>query len=82
MFSAVWKRYELLKEFIPVSNILEKCEPVYEELDGWTEDISEIKEYKDLPENVRKYIDYIEKVTKVPVEIVSVGPERNQSIFK
>jgi adenylosuccinate synthase len=73
---------EILKEFIPVSNILEKCEPVYEELDGWTEDISEIKEYKDLPVNVKKYIDYIEKITKVPVEIVSVGPERNQSIFK
>jgi len=73
---------EILKEFVPVSNILEKCEPVYEELEGWTEDISEIKEYKDLPANVKKYIDYIEKATKVPVEIVSVGPERNQSIFK
>ncbi|HQO08687.1 MAG TPA: adenylosuccinate synthase [Clostridiales bacterium] len=72
----------ILTEFPPVSNILEKCEPVYEELDGWKEDISDIKEYKDLPENVRKYIDYIEKISKVPVEIVSVGPERNQSIFK
>ncbi len=73
---------EILKEFLPVSNVLEKCEPVYEELEGWTEDISDVKEYKDLPANVKKYIDYIEKTTKVPVEIVSVGPERNQSIFK
>ncbi|MBU4486649.1 MAG: adenylosuccinate synthase [Candidatus Delongbacteria bacterium] len=73
---------EILKEFVPVSNVLEKCEPVYEELDGWKEDISEIKNYNDLPLNTRKYIDYIEKVSNVPVEIVSVGPERNQSIFK
>ena len=35
-----------------------------------------------LPENVKKYIDYIEKISGVPVEIVSVGPERNQSIYK
>lgn len=73
---------EILKEFVPVSNILEKCEPVYEEIEGWNEDISEIKEYDKLPENVKKYIDYIEKVSGVPVEIVSVGPERDQSIYK
>jgi adenylosuccinate synthase len=73
---------EILKEFVPLVNILEKCEPVYEEVDGWKEDISDIKEYSKLPVNTRKYIDYIEKVSGVPVEIVSVGPERNQSIFR
>jgi adenylosuccinate synthase len=73
---------EILKEFIPLANVLENCEPVYEEIDGWKEDISEIKEYSKLPENTRKYIDHIEKVSGVRVEIVSVGPERNQSIFR
>ena len=73
---------EILTEFPPVSNILEKCVPVYEEIEGWKEDISDIKEYSKLPDAVKNYISYIEKVTKVPVEIVSVGPERNQSIFK
>ncbi len=71
---------QILREFLPVSNVLEKCEPVYEELEGWKEDISEIRNYNELPENVKKYIGYIEKVS--PVEIVSVGPERNQSIYK
>ena len=73
---------KLLKDFIPVAKVLENSEPVYEELDGWSEDISKIKNYDDLPENAKKYIEYIEKVTKVPVSIVSVGPERSQSIFR
>ncbi len=73
---------KLLKEFVPVSNILEQCEPVYEELEGWKEDISDIKSYADLPVNVRHYVEKIEQLSGVPVEIVSVGPERNQSIYK
>ena len=73
---------KLLHDFIPVAKVLENSEPVYEELDGWKEDISNIKDYNDLPENAKKYIEYIEKVTKVPVSIVSVGPERSQSIFR
>lgn len=73
---------KILNDFIPVSRVLDNSEPVYEEFDGWKEDISSIKNYEDLPENAKKYIEYIEDVTKVRVSIVSVGPERSQSIFK
>ncbi|MBN2788789.1 MAG: adenylosuccinate synthase [Candidatus Delongbacteria bacterium] len=73
---------KILHDFIPVARVLENSEPVYQEFDGWSEDISNIKNYEDLPENAKRYIEYIENVTKVPVSIVSVGPERSQSIFK
>ncbi len=72
----------VLDKFVPLANILEHCEPVYEVLDGWEEDISEIRSYEKLPENTRKYIEYIEKITGVPVSIISVGPKRDQSIFR
>jgi adenylosuccinate synthase len=72
----------ILTDFPPLANVLDNCEPVYEVLDGWSEDISGITNYEDLPENTKIYIDYIEKAAGIPVEIVSVGPERNQSIFR
>lgn len=73
---------KILKEFTPVSHILEQCAPIYEELDGWQQDITECKTYEELPENCKKYIAYIEKHTGVPAEIISVGPDREQSIFR
>lgn len=59
---------------------LEACEPVYETLPGWKTDISGIREYDKLPENARKYVERIAEVTGVPLGIVSVGPNRNQTI--
>ena len=59
---------------------LEACEPVYETLPGWETDISGIREYDKLPENARKYVERIVAVTGVPLGIVSVGPNRNQTI--
>ncbi|MEE8324479.1 MAG: adenylosuccinate synthetase, partial [Candidatus Humimicrobiaceae bacterium] len=61
---------------------LHKCTPVYEEFEGWTEDITDIKKYEDLPPAARKYIESIEEIIKVPVSMVSVGPERNQIIIR
>lgn len=57
-------------------------EPVYTELAGWQEDITGMKEYDDLPLNLRNYIEFIEKQTGIPVTIVSVGPDRNSTIFR
>lgn len=70
-------------DYIP-SNLLdyENCSPVYEELDGWKEDISSCKSFEELPLNCQKYIKKIEEVTKLPVSIISVGPDRNQTIIK
>ena len=55
-------------------------EPVYEELDGWKEDVSAIRNWHDLPVAARAYLDAIGKVAGVPVRLVSVGPEREQIV--
>ena len=57
-------------------------EPVYQELPGWQEDISSVREYKTLPDSLRKYIGFIEKKTGIPVTIISVGPDREEIIFR
>ncbi len=59
---------------------LKKAEPVYEELDGWSEDISQIKKYDDLPESAKACLKYISEKLALPIEIVSVGPKRTQTI--
>lgn len=60
----------------------EACKPVYETLPGWSEDLSQIKTYEELPENAKGYIAFIEKITGVPVVMVSVGPDINQTIIR
>lgn len=57
-------------------------EPVYETHKGWNVDISEVREYDKLPENCRKYLERLEELLEVPISIVSVGPDREQTIFK
>lgn len=59
---------------------LERCEPVYEDFDGWTEDISDVTEYDQLPENTKKYLNRIEELTGLQLMTVSVGPSREQTI--
>ena len=59
---------------------LERCEPVYEEFDGWTEDISTVTEYDQLPANAKKYLKRIEELTGLQLMTVSVGPSREQTI--
>ena len=61
---------------------LEKCEPILEEVSGWMTDISQAKIYNDLPENAKSYLWFIEKFLNVKIRYVSVGPDRNQTIFK
>ena len=61
---------------------LAKCEPVYEELDGWHEDITKVEKFEDLPENAKKYIARIEELIGVNVDLVSVGPNRAQTIIR
>ncbi len=66
---------------IPFDNNI-KIEPVYVELKGWKEDISSIREYSKLPGALKNYINYIEEQTGIPVTMVSVGPDRNETIFR
>jgi adenylosuccinate synthase len=62
--------------------ILHKCKPVYAEMEGWKEDITSVKSFESLPAQAQKYIEKIEELLKVPVSMVSVGPERNQIIIR
>ena len=57
-------------------------EPVYEIHKGWKQDITGIKEYNKLPDNAKKYLARLEELLEVPISIVSVGPDRDQTIFK
>ncbi len=61
---------------------LARCEPVYEELDGWQTPTTDIRSYKQLPAEARNYISRIEELASCPVNLVCVGPEREQTIEK
>ncbi len=72
---------EVTKEF-PTTAMLAKAKPVYEKLPGWKTDIRGIKKYEDLPENCRKYIEFIEKEIGVRISMVSNGPKREDIIYR
>ena len=59
---------------------LEKCKPVYEEVPGWQADTSKIKDYQDLPENAKKYLDKLAQIAEARISLISVGAERGQII--
>ncbi|MEN6463541.1 MAG: adenylosuccinate synthase [Syntrophaceae bacterium] len=72
---------ELITNAVPSDlKVLAKCEPVYEELDGWSEDISTARELKSLPANTRKYLDRISQLSGVEIILVSVGSGREETI--
>ena len=66
----------------PTTHLLEKAKPVYEVLPGWKCDIRGIKNYEELPENCRKYIEFIEKQIGFPITMISNGPGRNDIIHR
>ena len=59
---------------------LERVEVVYDELPGWSEDISKVRKFEELPENAQKYVEYIEKVLGVPINFIGVGADRDSVI--
>ena len=61
-------------------SILYNAQPVYETFEGWEEDITSIKNFEELPQNAKKYINAIENFIEIPITFISVGPERNQNI--
>jgi adenylosuccinate synthase len=71
-----------VKDIFPSSiEELSTYEVIYQELDGWKEDISNVKSYEDLPISARKYLQFIEDFLGVQIYLVSVGPERSQNII-
>ena len=68
-------------DYFPASlEDLAKCEPIYEEFDGWDESVAEARSYEELHPNARKYLERIEELTQTRISIVSVGPRRDQTM--
>ncbi|MCI7681385.1 MAG: adenylosuccinate synthase, partial [Fusobacterium necrophorum] len=67
-------------ESVPANtDLLYRAKPIYEELDGWDEDITKVQKYEDLPENCKKYLKRIEEIVNCKISVVSVGPDRTQN---
>ncbi len=66
--------------FLPDAARLATVEPIYETLPGWNEDLTSVSDLSDLPANARRYLQRIEQLVDIPVDIVSVGPERTQTL--
>ena len=71
---------EILDEYPLDLEVYSQCTPVYETLKGWKSDISQLTQYADLPENAKKYVDFIFNKTNVPIQMISVGTRRRQTI--
>lgn len=72
---------ERLEHFPADLNVLKQCEPIYEELPGWREDITSVKELEELPDRAQDYLVFLEEQVGCPIQIVSVGPRRDQTML-
>ncbi|WP_425448752.1 adenylosuccinate synthase [Dethiothermospora halolimnae] len=74
---------KVVKDFPASLETLAKCKPIYEEFDGWKEeDMKDITKYEDLPENAKKYVEKIEEMTGVNVDVASIGPKRSETLIR
>lgn len=71
---------EIINDYPYEQNMLYDAQPIYDTFEGWSEDITSVKKFNDLPENAKKYINAIEEYIQIPITFISVGPERNQNI--
>jgi len=62
------------------SFLLNKIKPIYTEVEGWKEDISQCRNYNDLPEKAKRYIDFLEESVGIKISMISVGPDRENTI--
>ncbi len=70
-------------DYVPATlSALERCKPIFIELPGWNEEITEIRDFEQLPNNAKQYLRKIEELTNTEIAIVSVGPDRTQTIIK
>ncbi|MDE6201558.1 MAG: adenylosuccinate synthase [Clostridiales bacterium] len=73
---------KILKDFPADISILERCTPIYEEFEGWTEDITACRRFEDLPKAAQRYVLAIEKLVDCPVTMIGVGPDKEQNIVR
>lgn len=69
-------------DYVPYDVVNEPVEPVYDELEGWKEDLTAVSDVQQLPAALQRYIDYIEQATGLPITIISVGPDRSQTLLR
>jgi len=72
---------DVITEFPAGSEHVARCQPIYEELEGWAEEIGGVTKISQLPQNAQRYLERIEKLTQTPIHIVSVGAQRNETII-
>ncbi|XOK61190.1 adenylosuccinate synthase [Paenibacillus elgii] len=72
-------RGEKISHYPASLKMLAECQPVYEELPGWSEDLSGVRKLEDLPENARRYLERVSELTGIPIAIFSVGRNREQT---
>jgi len=81
MMCVGYKFNDEIIDYFPASlEDLAKCEPIYEEFDGWDESVADARSYEELHPNARKYLERIEELTDTRISIVSVGPRRDQTM--
>jgi len=73
---------EIIREFPVNLEILQNCIPIYEEMEGWKGDISQVTKYECLPRQLKAYVSRIEELVKTKIAIISVGPQRSQTIIR
>ncbi len=73
---------KLVEDFPMTLQEVERAEPVDEALPGWSEDVTAVRAYEDLPDNARRYIERVESWVDVPVEVISIGPGRDETIYR
>jgi adenylosuccinate synthase len=69
-------------DYLPYEYSPEQLSPVHQELKGWNQDLTGLDKSEQLPEALNEYIDFIERETGVPISIVSVGPDRKQTLMR
>ena len=74
-------RGKIYRSYPAETPILEKCSVIYEDHPGWDEEISGVRRWEDLPRNARRYLRRIETLVGAPIRVISVGSERNETIF-
>ena len=81
MMCVGYKFNDKVIDYFPASlEDLAKCEPIYEEFEGWDESVADARSYEELHPNARKYLERIEELTDTRISIVSVGPRRDQTM--
>ena len=69
-------------DYLPYDSKIDDLDPIYEEFEGWVENINNLKDYSSLPNNLKKYIDFLENELNVPIKVISIGPDRNETIYR